>query len=159
MVFRIYAFILMFRAIYWGIILNATGQTRFVFYSSVITLALNFVGNIISCYTIGFVGPAVSSLLVTAIMALIQLGFSCRIIHIQFNKILPWRTISGYVAETAVLACIFSIVRYGVIDGVDRSVSIVISIILGTVWAILYVWINRKDLVTNWRKLNSITCE
>lgn len=157
MVFRIYAFILMYRAIYWGIILNATGQTRFVFYSSVITLALNFVGNIISCYTIGFIGPAVSSLLVTAIMALIQLGFSCRIIHIQFNKILPWRTIAGYVAETALLACIFSIVRYGMIDGVKRSVSIVISIILGTVWAILYAWINRKDLATNWRKLNSIT--
>lgn len=159
LVFRIYALILMFRAIYWGIVLNATGKTKFVFYSSLLTLALNFVGNILSCYIIGFAGPAVSSLLVTAIMALVQLGFSCQIIQVRFYKILPWKKIGIYIVQTVLLACVCSAIRYGVVVGVSRQVSVMFSIGLEIVWAILYVWINKKDLLANWKNLNSVICE
>lgn len=159
LVFRIYALILMFRAIYWGIILNATGKTKFVFYSSLLTLILNFVGNIISCYTIGFAGPAISSLLVTAIMAAVQLGFSCRIIQIRFTEVLPWKKIAGYLAETVALACFFFIIRYRLLANMSRSISIGVSIVLGVSWAILYAWINKRNLLTNWKRLNSSTYE
>lgn len=159
LVFRIYALILIFRAIYWGIILNAMGKTQFVFYSSLLTLALNLVGNIISCYTIGFVGPAISSLLVTAVMASVQLGFSSRIIHIRLAEILPWRRITGYVTETALLVCFFSVIRYGLLPVMSRSMSIAISTALGIAWTMLYVWINKRELLANWKKLNSVTYE
>lgn len=158
-VFRIYVLILMLRSIYWGIILNATGKTKFVFYSSLLTLAFNFVGNIVSCYTIGFVGPAISSLLVTAIMAAVQLRFSCRIINIRFTEILPWKKIARYVAETVALACVFFMIRYGLLADMSRSISIIVSMALGGVWAILYAWINKRDLLTNWKRLNSSTYE
>lgn len=159
MVFRIYAVILLFRAIYWGIILNATGKTKFVFYSSLLTLTLNFAGNIAFCFVIGFIGPAVSSLVVTSIMAVVQLGFSSRIIHVPFSRIMPWKKIGMYIAETALLGGVFSAVRYGVFSGISRQISIVTSIGLGIIWMILYVWINKKDLLTNWRQLNSVTYE
>lgn len=157
MVFRIYALILLFRAIYWGIILNATGETKFVFYSSLITLALNFVGNIVFCYIIGFIGPAVSSLLVTAIMASVQLGFSCRIIHIRFSRILPWKSIFRYVVETFLFSCVFYAIRYGLLAGMSRSASIPVSIVLGMVWTIIYAVSNKKNLLANWKNLNSVT--
>lgn len=159
LVFRIYALILMFRAIYWGIILNATGKTKFVFYSSLLTLALNFVGNIFAYYIIGFAGPAISSLLVTAIMTSIQLGFSCRIIHVSFSKILPWKKIGIYIMQTALMAGIFAAIRYGILSEMSRQVSIMASIGLGIVWAILYVLVNKSEMISNWKKLNSVTYE
>lgn len=157
MVFRIYALILLFRAIYWGIILNATGETKLVFYSSMITLTLNFVGNIVFCYIIGFIGPAISSLLVTAIMASVQLGFSCRIIHIRFSRILPWKSIFRYVVETFLFSCVFYAIRYGLLAGISRSASIPVSIVLGMVWTIIYAVSNKKNLLANWKNLNSVT--
>lgn len=157
MVFRIYSMILLFRAVYWGIILNATGKTKFVFFSSLLTLLLNFIGNIISCYTIGFAGPAISTLMVTIIMAWLQLQFSCRIIHIKFCKIMPWRKLGTYMIETSFLACIFTLIRYLLLADMNRQALNVISIGLGGGWTILYVWINRKDLLENWKHLNSVT--
>lgn len=159
LVFRIYALILMLRAIYWGIILNATGKTKFVLYSSLLTLVLNFAGNIIFCYIIGFSGPAVSSLLVTTIMAWAQLKFSCQITHIRFFEILPWKKIGIYIGQTVLLACGFGMVRYGVLSEMNRPISIMSSIGLGIIWTIMYVWINKKDMLVNWRDLNSVTYE
>lgn len=161
LVFRIYSLILLFRALYWGIILNATGQTKFVFYSSLLTLGLNLIGNIVSCYFIGFTGPAISSLVVIAIMACIQLWFSCRIINYKFSKVLPWKTIFTYIIETIIFSCIFATVRYKLIVNMNlnRSVLIIISMALGVVWTLVYVWINKKDIIMNWKKLNKFSCE
>lgn len=161
LVFRIYSLILLFRALYWGIILNATGQTKFVFYSSLLTLGLNLIGNIVSCYFIGFTGPAISSLVVIAIMACIQLWFSCRIINYKFSKVLPWKTIFTYIIETIIFSCIFATVRYKLIVNMNlnRSVLIIISMALGVVWTLVYVWTNKKDIIMNWKKLNKFSCE
>lgn len=159
LVFRIYAVILLFRAIYWGIILSATGKTKFVFYSSLLTLSLNFGGNILFCYLFGFAGPAISSLVVIAIMAWVQLQFSCKILKISILEILPWKQMAIYIAQTAVLGCIFAVVRYGFFNNLNRNLTVVMSIGLGILWAGLYGWINRRSMIINWKQLNSSTYE
>lgn len=154
-VFRIYSLILLFRAIYWGIILNATGKTKFVFYSSILTLLMNLIGNIISCYAMGFIGPAISSLVVTGVMAFVQLQFTSKIIGIRISKLLPWKNIGTVIIETVIIAAVFWLVKYSFLDSFDRTISIIISIGLGAVWAVIYLVLNFKFIINNWKSLNS----
>ena len=154
-VFRVYAIILLFRAIYWGIVLNATGKTKFVFYGSLLTLVCNLIGNIIACYTLGFIGPAISSLIVTLLMAMAQLAFASKIIEIEMKTIIPWKQISVYIIETCILGCVFALVRYGLLGHFARSVSIIVSIALGGVWTILYGIINKNNVLGYWKCLNA----
>lgn len=153
-VFRIYAIILLFRSIYWGLILNATGKTKFVFYSSLLTLLFNLIGNILGCYLFGFIGPAISSLVVTAIMASAQLAFSCKIIHVRFSKILQWKEIAVFVGETAVLGLVFAFAKYGLLGGMSGTASICTSIALGAAWSAIYGILNRERFLNSWNNLN-----
>ena len=121
----------------------------------ILTLVFNLIGNVISCYVFGFIGPAISSLVVTLLMAMVQILFSTKVICVKLKFMLPWKEISKYIFETVILGCVFYIIRYGLLDGMVRSISIVVSMGLGGVWAFVYVAFNRKKLVKNWKLLNS----
>ena len=154
MVFRIYTLILLFRSTYWGIVLNATGRTKFIFVSSIVTLFFNFIGNIVGYYLLGFIGPAIASLVVMGIMAFVQLRFTCHVMQIKMKVIFPWRSIAKLMLEMIVFSMLFWFVKYGVINYYVRKISIVISIGLGMVWALLYVGVNYRFIMKNWKSLN-----
>lgn len=155
-VFRMYAVILIFRSIYWGIVLNASGKTNFIFISSILTLIFNFICNIVFCWTIGFVGPAIATLVVTCIMNFTQLLFTKKILKISISKLLPWRNIFGLFCETTAFGVVFWYVRYGILEHFHFEYQILISIALGGVWAILYGIVNIKFIKRNWIKMNKI---
>lgn len=154
-VFRVYAVILLFRAIYWGIILNATGKTKFVFYSSLLTLVCNLIGNIIACYTLGFIGPAISSLVVTLLMAMAQLTFASKIIKVSVKEMIPWKQIAVYIIETCILGCVFAFIRYGFLGYFTRYASIAVSITLGCIWTVVYGALNKNNVIGYWKRLNA----
>lgn len=153
-VFRIYALILLFRSVYWGIILNAMGKTKFILWSSILTLILNFVGNIGGYYLFGFIGPAISSLLVTGVMAVTQLDFTGHCIHISPWCLMPLKDISILAMQTLVLGILFWFVKNRILSGRSGGYSIVISIVLGILWTGIYGFINRNRIKTNWNALN-----
>ena len=153
-VFRIYSLILLFRAIYWGLILNAMGKTKFIFYSSVLTLVLNCIGNVVCYHLFGFIGPAISSLVVIAVMGFAQLIVTAKITKIPFGKIFPWGSMLIYLGETAALACVFYFVKR-FISVESRSLSILVSVAIGVVWGITYLLCNYKKLLNSWRSLNA----
>ncbi len=153
-VFRISACVLLFRTTYWGIVLNATGKTKFIFISSVLTLLFNLIGNVAFCYLFGFVGPAISNLLVTGIMAFVQLKFTTRVIAVPFKNIFPWKSMAVLLVQTAGFVAVFSLIKYVLIGEYTRNVSIVISIGLGVVWTLLYGLLNWKFIKRNWVMLN-----
>lgn len=153
-VFRIYSLILLFRATYWGIVLNAMGKTKFIFYTSVATLALNCVGNILCYYAFGFVGPAISSLIVIALMGFAQLAVTSKLLQVPFSKIFPWKKLAIFLIETAVMGVMFYAVKYWLLGDFSRLTSIVISIGLGGVWGIVYLLFNFKFLKRDWKNLN-----
>lgn len=155
-VFRIYAVILVFRSIYWGLVLNASGKTNFIFISSILTLIFNFICNIVFCQVIGFIGPAIATLAVTCIMNFIQLLFTNKILKISVSKLLPWRKIFGLICETAVFGAVFWYVRYGILEPFHFENQIFISIVLGGIWGILYGLVNVKFIKRNWIKMNKI---
>lgn len=152
-IFRIYTFILLFRAIYWGIILNASGKTKFIFYSSVITLLFNLIGNIVFFYIFGFIGPAISTLMVTAIMNYVQLMFTTSVIKVSIRDIFPWKNILRIILTMSVFCCVFAIIKYSIGD-LDRATSILVSVGLSAIWFILYFAFNYKQLKYSWISLN-----
>ena len=154
-VFRIYTLILLFRSIYWGIFLNALGKTKFILYSSILTLIFNFIGNIVFCYLFGFVGPAISSLLVIGIMAFIQLKFTGRLLEISLKEILPWKNLIINVLQILIIGIGFSILKYRIFICHNRIISIIVSISMGIIWTIIYGIINYNSLKIYWKRLNN----
>ena len=153
-VFRIYTCILLFRAVYWGIILNASGRTKFILYSSLLTLLLNFVGNIGFYYVMGFVGPAVSTLVVTASMAFIQLLFTSKVINYNIYSIFPWQSMGKLILQITVFSTAFYILKYLIIGDYPREQSIIISIGLGALWSLIYLLFNFRFIKSKWSALN-----
>ncbi|MBO4733890.1 MAG: polysaccharide biosynthesis protein [Clostridia bacterium] len=155
-VFRIYTIILLLRSTYWGIVLNAKGKTTYILIASILTLVLNVIGNVVFYYLFGFVGPAISTFVVTVIMALAQILFTCKIIGIEFKHIFPWVTLLKYSAEMIAFSAAFWAIKKYVFGGITvRGKSIIVSMILGIVWVILYVFINKNLLLSHWRQLKS----
>nr|WP_274602443.1 oligosaccharide flippase family protein [Dorea phocaeensis] len=154
-VFRIYTLILLFKSIYWGIFLNALGKTKFILYTSILTLIFNFIGNIAFYHLIGFIGPAISSLLVIGIMAFVQLRFTGHLLNVPIKKILPWKNFIVNIFQTLIIGVIFAVLKYRIFDCNNRNISITISISMGVVWAVIYGLINLNSLKESWKKLNS----
>lgn len=123
-VFRIYTLILLFKSIYWGIFLNALGKTKFILYTSILTLIFNFIGNIAFYHLIGFIGPAISSLLVIGIMAFVQLRFTGHLLNVPIKKILPWKNFIVNIFQTLIIGVIFAVLKYRIFDCNNRNISI-----------------------------------
>lgn len=153
-VFRIYTLILLFRSTYWGIVLNATGKTKFILISSILTLVMNFVGNVIGYYTLGFIGPAVSSVIVIAIMSFAQLHVTCNVLETTMSHVFPWKDILRILWQMVVFSAVFWVIKYSIIGRQARSISIGVSIGLGILWVLVYVVLNRKKVLEYYRCLN-----
>ena len=154
-VFRIYSIILLFRVTYWGMILNATGNTKFVFYSSLLSLLLNFVANIASIYLLGFIGPAISSLIVSITLCYVQLKFTTKVTDIPFRDIFPWKNIMKLILTSVGFCVVFGVLKQLILPDFDRLTSIYISIGLGIVWTLVYALLNLKFVKRSWRLLNA----
>lgn len=153
-VFRIYTLTLLLRSTYFGVILNATGRTKFIFYSSILALVLNLVANVGFCYWFGFAGPAIASLIVNIVMNLTQLLFSCYVVKTSLSQIFPWKSVFMLLFEMIVFCFVFWWIKYHLILTEQRMFSIIISIGLGFVWMVLYLGINYKFIIKNWKLLN-----
>ena len=154
-VFRVYASILLFRFTYWGIVLNATGKTKFVLYSSIASMVLNLVGNVASYYIFGFVGPAISTFIVTFVIAFAQLYFTSKELGEKMRNIFPWKEMGIKLLQTIVIGRIFWSVRYILLADITGFAAVLASVGLGAVWAAIYVLISYKKILLNWKQLNS----
>lgn len=89
-VFRVYCLVLLLRCTYFGMMLNATGKTKFILYSSLGSLLLNVVLNYLLYFIFGFIGPAVATLISSLVMQIIQLLYTAIICKIKFSSVFPW---------------------------------------------------------------------
>lgn len=152
-VFRVYSLVLLLRVTYFGIILNALGRTKFIFVSSLISLALNAALNAIGYITLGFIGPAVATIVSIAITALIQLLYTSSVVKISFSHILSW----GYLGKITLLNIVSGIIIYRIKDMVvlDHVLgSVLETAILGCIWGGIYLIITWKDIRKMWLGLN-----
>ena len=71
------------------------------------------------------------------------------------KKILPWKNFGVNLIQTLVIGGAFFILKYRIFDCNNRNISIVISIVMGVGWTIIYGLINMKLLKRSWENLNS----
>ena len=153
-IFRIYSFTLIFRITYWGMLLNAYGKTRYIFYNSIICIVFNIAISILLYYLIGFNGPALGSLLGVGLMSVLNIINTRRVTGLKFKEIVP---IKGFLvplfvcAGTALIS--YLLVR---LNGLGTSISdIVFCCLIGLLWMVIYFVALIKPIKRYWNLMNS----
>lgn len=152
-IFRIYTVVLLLRCTYFGIILNAKGKTKDIFWAGIVSLALNAVLNPLMYWAIGMTGPALATFLSMVVVLLWQLYRTAKCTEVAFLQVFPWKR----------LACItlvnigFAVCFYGVKQMLPLEqwiTSLGESLMLGGGWSVLYLFTMRKSFSRAWKGLN-----
>lgn len=152
-VFRIYSLVLLLRCTYFGMILNAKGKTKFILYSSLLALILNVILNIILCNIFGFIGPAIATFISQAVINLIQLIFTAKLLKTKLKHIFPWKNIFYITCINIFIASFFIIIKN--ILSLDRFIgNILEAVFIGLIGLFIYILILRKKITTQWYELN-----
>ena len=155
-VFRIYSLVLLLRTTYFGIILNSIGKTKFILYSSLLSLILNCVLNVMFFYLFGFIGPAIATFISMGFVGIVQLLVTSSKIHISFKRLFPWKKLLNITFANVFLGSLsFSVIQYFKV-GIDID-DIIFSILIGIICMGIYFILLRKRIIVLWRKLNNDT--
>ena len=155
-VFRIYSLILLLRCTYFGMAINASGHSKFIFYSSVASLLLNLMLNYLFFYSFGFVGPALASLLAQLIINLVQLVWTTKVVKIRFARLFDWAKLGISLLVNLAFATVFTMLKHFLPLEIYIG-EILESISLGCIWGGTYILVMFKDLKRYWAKLNAPT--
>lgn len=153
-VFRIYTLNLLLRVTYFGIVLNAYGETKKIFWCSILSLLLNVVLNLVFYWIFGMIGPAIATFLSILLVLLLQLKMTSKVTQIRFKNVFPWWS----VIKCIIVNMLFSITFYLIKQFLPLELylgDIIESIILGIVWAICYLLIMKDRIKEKWNLLNS----
>lgn len=153
-VFRVFNLVLLLRCTYFGMILNAKGKTKFILYSSIISLGINCVLNFILFRIFGFVGPAIATFISQFVINLVQLIYTAKIMNVKFTQIFPWKRLGMTTAINILLGSIF----YYLKELIDLDIiigSLLESILLSVIWGGIYLAIFFKKAKKLWTTLNN----
>ena len=152
-VFRIYTLNLLLRCTYFGLILNSYGQTRQIFYCSLISLGLNIVLNPVLFRLLGVPGPAVATFLAIFLIMLLQLKMSCRFVGCSFADIFPWKPVGRIILLNGCFALAFWMLKRLLPLEIYLG-PVVEAITLGVVWSAAYLLMEKKRILSLWDALN-----
>lgn len=155
-VFRIYSLVLLLRVTYFGMILNAIGKTKFIFYSSLASLGLNLVLNYWFYLTLGFIGPSIATFISIFLVQLYQLIATSFLIKIELKNLFPWKEVCVITIINIIMGIVFGYIKSVMPDKL-LSGEIIESIILGGLWVVVYFLIMRKQIRSTWENLNKNT--
>lgn len=152
-VFRVYSLVLLLRFTYFGIALNAMGQTKKILWCSLITLGLNAALNYPMYLLMGFTGPAVATFISCFATQTIQLVMTSKTMKIPFSRIFPWKKLLFITlinaAWAAVVFATLTLLKVG-----TSLTEKIICIASGAPILIGYLLVFRKTFVMLWHKLN-----
>lgn len=157
-VFRIYTVILLLRCAYFGLILNAIGQTKKILLCSVYNLVLNALLNPLFYYIFGIVGPALATFVSVLILQIHQLKYTASETKISFSNVFPWKSVGIILLINAAFSAAFYFIKQ--LLPLQRFMGeLAESLLLGAVWAALYLLIMKKRIVSDWHELNSFDAQ
>lgn len=152
-VFRVYTLNLMLRITYFGIILNAAGKTKKIFLCSIYSLLLNALLNPLFYWLLGMIGPAIATFIAILVIQLLQLKMTSQITDIPFKNVFPWKRLGFILIINICLAVSFYIIKHMIfLDAIIGSIAE--SLILGCIWAALYLFIMKKRIIKVWCAFN-----
>ncbi len=152
-VFRVYTLILLLRCTYFGMILNAKGKTKDIFWASVGSLIINAIINPLFYYLFGMIGPAIGTFVAMLLIIVWQLMRTSSTLEIPFVRVFPWKKLFFILLISAGFSvCFFGLKQLlpleSVLTGLGESVA------LGIVWTVLYIVVLKKRIVAAWHTLN-----
>lgn len=162
-VFIIFRFTLLLRVTYFGMILNATGRTKFIFVSSCASLGVNVVLNsfFYFCTDLGTIGLALASVISAAMMNVVQLLATCRVIKTRFSAIMPWKQMGTLTLSAFSIGLIghglmgLAVTLLSPVFPNFSDLPLVAAVVCGTLCTALYLFLYRGYIKTLWRFINS----
>ena len=148
-IFCVYSLGLILKVTYFGMVLNTTGHTKKILYSSIGPLILNFIFNFAFYYMFGWVGPAIGTVLANICMNVYQLIHSSKVISIEFIDIFPWKESAGLIILNVIMGIGFKVLHYKVFPGVWSAIA------LAFVWGLVYFFIVGRTILKHWRIINT----
>jgi O-antigen/teichoic acid export membrane protein len=136
------------------LILTSSGKSKQLMLFSIITLILNFVLNIILFQLLGNIGPAIATLLVTAIYIIMVLNSSLKTIKAKWKDIFEIKDVLPFVFKLVVFAVIFYAVNR-VLLHVDVNKYIAMFISAGG-FCIVNLILNIKKIKTILKEVNTL---
>ena len=152
-VFRIYLLTELFRLTYYGMVLNAKKRTKLILYSSIGSMVVNLVLDIVLFKLIGINGPAWATVMSVAAMNMFQLICTKRILKVSFLDLYPVAYILKSILLNIILAIPFVIIQNQIFKYTSFNHNL-ITILIGGVWLLIYIYIIRKKVMTLWKSLN-----
>lgn len=153
-VFRVYGLVLIMRITYFGMVLNSKGKSKFIMYSSAISLLLNFILNYVGMSLFGMLGAALATLLSLLIIGYAQLMFSAHILEISIKDIFPWAKLLHVLIINLVWGFIASVILTILKIGTEWQ-DIVKAIALGCALSGMYILVVRKRFVRLYKEMGS----
>lgn len=152
-VFRVYNIVLLLRCTYFGMILNSIGKTKFIFYCSIASLALNVLLNYIFYLIFGLIGPAIATFVSIASMQLLQLFMTSKHLNASFKKVFPWKMVFKITLTNVLMGVSIYFLKVNVrLEPVIGE--ILETIILVFVWFVLYCLVMLKTTKKIWQSLS-----
>lgn len=153
-IFIIYIFVDMINFISYSLVLSARGKTKELMMVSCGALVVNLVINYFLYKIMGFVGPAVATVIITAGVSFILLTKSAKILKKSIRSLFDLKHIFVFGMEIAILSCGFhSIKKYMESIGLHYSI---ILIVVGGAFVITLLLLNLKEIKKCFVILNAI---
>lgn len=152
-VFRIYTLLLLLRVTYFGIMLNATGKTKFIFYSSLLALALNVILNFAFYHLFGFIGPAIATISAQFVINFAQLLMTSYYLKKPLKDLFPFKPVIIITLVISAFGVFFYYLKIWLpLDAYLGSLGE--SLVLGAVWSALFLGVMWKQIVRLWKQIN-----
>ena len=153
-IFIIYIFVDMINFISYSLVLSAKGKTRDLMIVSCSALAVNVIINYLLYKAMGFIGPAVATVLITAGVSFVLLRKSAFILNKSMSGLFDLRHILRFGTEIAVLFGIFIFIKRFLLS--LRIHYIIILLIVGGLFVISLLLMNLKEIKKCFTVLNNI---
>lgn len=150
-VFLMYTIVSGLRFASLSLVLSANGDTKKLMNISIIGLVANLFLNIVLYYVIGFIGPAVATVIITVATTIILFKYSVRILNCTFNDVICFKQLIKYLVEV-IAASILIRACANVLDGILPE--IVVLIISGVAICLLIFGFNIRTIFGLFKGIN-----
>jgi len=154
-IFIVYLFVAMTRFTYFGLILTASGKTKWILVYSLFNLILNLFLSIILFNLLGIIGPSISSLISTSLLNIVMFLHNVKIVRVKIADVINIKTMILFIT---LLFCTGLLINYTdrIIISQFINVNIVKLIVKYLMYLLILLFICRKKIKTLIIELNKI---
>lgn len=143
-IFIIYLITELFRFTYFGLILSSSGKTKFITISSIISVVLNLLLNVILYRFLGLSGPAYATLITIIVMGTIQLIFSAKILDTGIFKVINLKKMVIYLFQLVLVGLLCYLLKTILYNFITNN--FIILFVIYALFIIINLFISKKKI-------------